>query len=131
MLILGFSAAAAGTLSFTTVASGEASLYPAEAITLGETKPARFSHTTHVDLGIDCGECHHDKDRQPLSSEQITGQQDRQLRCAKCHNDQFPNEKLRSLRNIFHTNCRDCHKDREVKGKKGPTKCTDCHITPN
>ena len=49
------------------------------------------------------------------------------LKCATCHNSDFAVEKLQKRKTIFHANCKDCHK-KEVNGKKGPTKCSGCHV---
>ena len=50
-----------------------------------------------------------------------------QLRCASCHNKDLVNPKLQTPKAAFHARCKECHKQ-GVDGKKGPTKCTGCHV---
>ena len=100
---------------------------PNSEITIHGKKPARFNHQTHLKLGVDCGQCHHDATHQPLSEESIAAMESgEQLRCATCHNEKFSNGKLQKPKQIFHARCRDCHK-KGVAGKKGPGKCNSCH----
>jgi hypothetical protein len=100
----------------------------AEIIIAGEKKSARFSHPVHLNIGVDCGQCHHDSDHQPLTDKNIeamdTGEQ---LICASCHNKDFANPKLQTPKAAFHARCKECHKQ-SVDGKQGPTKCTGCHV---
>ena len=99
-----------------------------EMILKGEKKSARFSHPVHLDLGVTCGQCHHDSSHQPLTDKDIAAMADsRQLRCANCHNRDFAEPKLQSVKNAFHDRCKECHKQ-GIDGKTGPTKCTDCHV---
>jgi hypothetical protein len=99
-----------------------------EIIIAGEKKSARFSHPVHLNIGVDCGQCHHDSDHQPLTDKNIeamdTGEQ---LICASCHNKDFANPKLQTPKAAFHARCKECHKQ-SVDGKQGPTKCTGCHV---
>ncbi|MDX1776004.1 MAG: cytochrome c3 family protein [Desulfobulbales bacterium] len=100
----------------------------AEIIITGEKKSAKFSHPVHIKLELSCGTCHHDQEHQPLSDKDIAGLENgKQLRCASCHNKDFANEKLQTQKAAFHARCKDCHKE-GVDGKKGPTKCTGCHV---
>lgn len=102
-----------------------------EMIIEGEKKSARFSHPVHLDLGVTCGQCHHDSENQPLSDQDIAALTDKsQLKCASCHNQDFANPELQSAKDAFHARCKECHKQ-GVDGKTGPTKCSDCHITLN
>jgi hypothetical protein len=100
----------------------------AEIIIAGEKKSARFSHPVHLNIGVDCGQCHHDSDHQPLTDKNIeamdTGEQ---LICASCHNKDFANPKLQTPKAALHARCKECHKQ-SVDGKQGPTKCTGCHV---
>ena len=100
----------------------------AEIIIAGEKKSARFSHPVHLNIGGDCGQCHHDSDHQPLTDKNIeamnTGEQ---LLCASCHNKDFANSKLQTPKAAFHARCKECHK-KSLDGKQGPTKCTGCHV---
>ncbi|MHB1349986.1 MAG: hypothetical protein C4563_01270 [Desulfobulbus sp.] len=101
---------------------------PAEEMILEGKKPARFNHATHTAQGMACGVCHHDQNHAPLTSEAIGAVTDpATLRCVSCHNDQMPKQELRQAKDIFHARCKTCHQD-GYQGKKGPTKCTDCHL---
>jgi hypothetical protein len=99
-----------------------------EMIIKGEKKSARFSHPVHMDLGVTCGQCHHDSEHKPLTDKDIAAMESSEkLRCASCHNEEFPDPKLQSPKDAFHARCKECHKQ-GVNDKKGPTKCTDCHV---
>jgi hypothetical protein len=101
---------------------------PTEEIIIDGQKPARFSHQKHLDLQIDCGTCHHDAKHQPLTAEAIgTMENAEKLKCQSCHNADFANSELNSQKLVFHARCKECHQ-KGVGDKKGPTKCTDCHI---
>lgn len=119
-----------GLLTAHSTAAGQSGLQaPAEEMVLkGTKKSAKFSHPTHMNLGISCGQCHHDSEHQPLSDKDISAMTDSsQLRCVSCHNGDFADAKLQTQKAIFHARCKDCHKQ-GVDGKQGPTKCTGCHI---
>lgn len=97
-------------------------------ITIDGKKPSRFSHTVHKELGLDCGECHHDAEHQALTGEKIGELIDgNKLLCMNCHNSDFKNLKLQKRKDVFHAQCRDCHKA-GYNDKKGPAKCKACHI---
>ena len=101
---------------------------PAEEIIIGDKKPAKFDHKKHLELTITCGQCHHDSEHQPLTAETIAAMENgRKLACQSCHNADFANPKLNSKKLVFHANCKGCHKS-GINDKKGPTKCTGCHI---
>jgi hypothetical protein len=100
---------------------------PTKQITIQGKKPARFNHTTHTAIGLECTTCHHDQKHQPRSAEDIAGLTPEDLRCANCHNKDFENKKLRKPMKIFHARCKTCHKN-GYNDKKGPTKCSGCHI---
>jgi hypothetical protein len=100
---------------------------PAQPITIEGKKPVTFNHAPHLALGLKCGTCHHDASHNPLTAEAISAlPSGDQLACENCHNQNFANAKLQKRMNVFHTRCRECHKA-GVNGKKGPTKCGDCH----
>ena len=100
----------------------------AEIVIKGEKKTARFSHPVHLNLGVTCGQCHHNSEHQPLTDKDIEAMKDTaQLQCASCHNSEFADPKLQTPKDAFHARCKECHKA-GVDGKIGPTKCTDCHI---
>ncbi len=67
-----------------------------------------FTHMRHFDdLGIDCGDCHHEDMEGGMS------------KCANCHEPP---------KRAIHKNCQGCHKKLEGEGKdSGPTRCRDCH----
>ena len=99
-----------------------------EMIIEGEKKSARFSHPVHLNLGVDCGQCHHGSEQQPLTDKDIAAMENNlQLRCVSCHNKDFANPKLQTSKAAFHARCKECHK-KGVNDKKGPTKCTGCHV---
>ena len=105
----------------------------AEIIIAGEKKSARFSHPVLLNIGGDCGQCHHDSDHQPLTDKNIELRLWTPVssfgRCASCHNKDFANPKTSDPQESvhFHARCKECHKQ-GVDGKQGPTKCTGCHI---
>jgi hypothetical protein len=119
-----------GLLAVNSIAAEQSGLQaPAEEIVIkGTKKSAKFSHPKHLDLGVSCGQCHHNADHQSLTDKDISAMENgNQLRCASCHNKDFADTKLQTQKAIFHARCKECHKQ-GVDGKKGPTKCTGCHI---
>ncbi len=101
---------------------------PATEMTIDGKKPARFSHPSHMQLGLACGVCHHDAEHKPLTAEAITALPDaKQLHCVSCHNSTFAKPELQNKKDIFHARCKECHKTGH-EGKKGPAGCTDCHV---
>lgn len=100
---------------------------PTEPITIEGKKPVKFNHQTHLDLGVSCGQCHHDAGHQPRTAADIaTLSGSEELSCASCHNSTFANPELQSRKDIFHARCKECHKT-GINGKQGPTGCTACH----
>ncbi len=118
-----------GTIALTFGISMAASQnYPEKEITLEGKRPVPFSHQTHVDLGVSCGDCHHNDEHQPLSAEDIGAMDDTsKLECVNCHNEDFKNKELQEAKDIFHNNCRGCHAE-GIDGKKGPMRCGECHV---
>jgi len=101
---------------------------PDTEIVIDGKKPARFDHQKHLALGVTCGQCHHDAEHNPLTEEEILAMDSaKKLECQSCHNQDFANEQLNSVKLAFHARCKECHKE-GVGDKKGPTKCTDCHL---
>lgn len=101
---------------------------PEEPITITGKKPVKFNHTTHLEMGVTCAECHHDEQHNPRTAEIIAALTDSTvLQCSNCHTSDFVNPELRKRKTIFHANCKTCHKE-GYKGKKGPTDCNQCHI---
>lgn len=114
---------------FTLTGAGEGIMAPKDAITIEGKKPVQFNHATHLGIGIACGECHHDEKHEARTAEGIAAMDDAgKLACATCHNDNFANTKLQQAKDVFHTNCRECHKS-GYEGKNGPTSCNDCHTS--
>lgn len=107
--------------------AGQKLTAPADKIKIEGKKPAFFNHTTHVNLDLSCGSCHHDAKHSPLSAEKIgalsTGDS---LRCGHCHNKDFANPKLQKPKDVFHARCKTCHQ-KTINGLKGPTGCSGCH----
>ena len=100
---------------------------PEKAITIDGKKPVKFKHSVHLDLGVSCGKCHHDGNHEPRTAESIATMADsKSLKCSSCHNGDFANPKLQKEKDIFHANCKTCHKA-GFNEKKGPTKCSGCH----
>lgn len=118
---------ALGSVAVTAVAGGPLKA-PENELTIDGKKPARFSHATHVILGMDCGGCHHDGGHKPLTPEAIAAMPDAKgLRCVSCHNGAFSNQELQKPKDVFHARCKECH-TAGYQGKTGPTACGDCHI---
>jgi len=96
-----------------------------------------FSHKKHSDAmpdgyGIACGECHHDKDGNPLEFKEGYAVQG----CMECHDkadrpkkpveiskEDWDAMQLEYYYGAIHANCIDCHKT----GAAGPVKCAECH----
>lgn len=110
------------------VSAAVPSAAPQEELTIDGKKPARFNHPTHLNLGLDCASCHHDKGHNPLSAEAIAEMKDfASLKCVSCHNNEHPNKDLQKAKDVFHAKCQTCHKE-GFAGKNGPKKCTGCHL---
>ena len=80
-----------------------------------------MDHAAHVKV-TKCETCHH---TQKGLTEKST---DEVAKCSSCHlnpkDAKTPSMAEMSMtKNPFHIGCIGCHKD----GKKGPTKCTECH----
>lgn len=96
-----------------------------------------FTHKKHnVDYDISCGDCHHDKEGNPLNDLKMG---DNVQNCVECHTElQKTKENRKSillLENAIHENCVVCHKATNIKagdpkGRKGPAPvaCTACHV---
>jgi hypothetical protein len=70
--------------------------------------PVSFDHKKHS--AVDCQKCHH--------ADKKGGEQS----CFKCHGEKADGKKLEA-KEAFHKTCKGCH----AEGKKGPTKCDECH----
>lgn len=87
-------------------------------------KPAHFPHKKHQET-IKCEVCHHTMDATGKKGPYVEGQE---KKCATCHNKDFANPELNSLKAVGHARCKECHKKMEKEGKNAPTKCTGCHV---
>ncbi len=100
-------------------------------------KLVELTHKKHnIDYNISCGECHHDKENNPLT---LTIGDDVQ-KCVECHSklrkDKKNKKDILVLENAMHGNCITCHKEvnkkaGDKKGMKGPApaSCGKCHIS--
>ncbi len=88
------------------------------------TKPARFPHKKHQAM-FKCEECHHTMTADGKKGPYVPGQE---KKCESCHNKDFKNHELTSLKAVGHARCKECHKKMEAQGKPAPVKCTGCHI---
>lgn len=68
-----------------------------------------FPHHDHQAKVGDCKTCHHKSDGTTHKA------------CKTCHHDKKGDAP--AMKDAMHERCKGCHK----KGKKGPTKCNDCH----
>lgn len=114
-------------MGFGLAQAGDPITAPDNTITIKGKKPVNFKHSTHLDLGVACGECHHNDKHEARTAEEISTLADSTtLQCASCHNSDFANPELQKAKAVFHANCKSCHKA-GLNGKKGPTKCSGCH----
>lgn len=86
-------------------------------------KPAKFPHKKHQVM-FKCEECHHTKDATGRKGPYVEGQE---RRCDACHNQDFPDKELNSLKAAGHGLCKECHKRMEREGKNAPVRCAGCH----
>lgn len=91
--------------------------------------PVKFNHKEHAEkYKLACTECHHVfKDGKNVFKEG-----DKVHPCKECHKMERTKQDGKTvykLKNAFHKNCKDCHKQLKKEGKKtGPfRKCNDCH----
>jgi hypothetical protein len=76
--------------------------------------PVPFDHKAHAEKRAkDCKTCHH---KDEAGKEQ---------KCSACHKEKAEG-KVVSLKEAYHTTCKDCHK--KDASKKAPVKCNDCHV---
>ena len=91
----------------------------------------KFMHTAHTkDRAIKCDTCHHpSKTEKPAK---VATQS-----CADCHDKAATAPMKTTYKLAFHDAmakkgiCADCHTAENAKGKKAPTKCTECHQKAN
>ena len=86
-----------------------------------------FSHEIHAEsLENDgCGVCHHAPDDQ---TGKLVYSEGEETTCKECH-DLQKESGIPALREAFHGNCTDCHRNQIKSGalKSGPTTCGGCH----
>jgi Class III cytochrome C family len=91
----------------------------------------KFLHTAHSkDRNIKCTTCHHpSKTEKPATAATQA--------CSDCHTKTATAPMKTSYKLAFHDAmakkgiCIDCHLAENAKGKKAPTKCTECHQKAN
>ena len=95
---------------------GPATAAPPDKIVIQEIQKTKaavaFDHKAHGEKVKECKACHH----------QDKAGKEQKCSTAECHGDKTEGKKV-SLKEAFHTQCKDCHK----KEKKGPVKCDGCH----
>lgn len=89
----------------------------------------KFDHKAHEGMGK-CDTCHHaSKPEKALASAH--------QKCQDCHTSTAAAPMKTKAQAAFHNPtatagiCIDCHKAENAKGKKAPTKCTECHQKAN
>ncbi len=91
----------------------------------------KFLHSAHTkDRAIKCDTCHHpSKTEKPATAAQQA--------CSDCHAKTAAAPMKTNYKGAFHDAmakkgiCIDCHTAENAKGKKAPTKCTECHKKEN
>ena len=91
----------------------------------------KFMHKAHAtDRKIKCETCHHaSKPEKPATAKQQA--------CSDCHTKVAVAPMKTTYKLAFHDamakkgTCIDCHTAENAKGKKAPTKCTECHQKAN
>ncbi|MFC1868877.1 cytochrome c3 family protein [Thermodesulfobacteriota bacterium] len=86
-----------------------------------------FPHNIHIESLDDdgCGVCHHVRDS---STKKLTYEEGEEYTCKECHGRKVEEGRL-ALREAYHSNCTECHRDKNNKQqrKAGPTTCGQCH----
>lgn len=79
--------------------------------------PVAFSHPLHTEKAkVDCVVCHH-KDKNPGEPGG----------CMPCHDRNDVKDGAPPIKDAYHKNCIDCHKESVAKKVNAPTKCNECH----
>ncbi len=79
--------------------------------------PVAFTHSVHTEKAkVDCAICHH-KDKNPREPGG----------CMPCHDRNDVKNGAPPVKDAYHKNCIDCHKESVAKKVSAPTKCNDCH----
>lgn len=91
----------------------------------------KFMHSMHAkDRAIKCDTCHHAAKPEKKATSATES-------CADCHAKTATAPMKTTYKLAFHDAmakkgvCVDCHLAQNAKGKKAPTKCTDCHQKAN
>ena len=83
--------------------------------------PVKLSHKKHsAEYGVACADCHHDYQ----GGKNVWKEGDPIKKCAECHDPKKKQGKADKLKNAYHKNCKNCHKE---KGKGPFKKCAECH----
>jgi len=119
----------AGTVGWQTTMAQEADYLLAHDDVFGSLRRPQvsFSHEKHVESleNKACGVCHHTPDDRTGQLVYVEGDE---RSCKECH-DLQKEDNLPALREAFHGNCTNCHRE-QIKSKKpksGPTTCGGCH----
>ena len=91
----------------------------------------KFMHSAHAkDRNVKCETCHHaSKPEKPATAKNQA--------CSECHSKTAAAPMKTTYKLAFHDAtakkgvCIDCHVAENAKGKKAPTKCTECHQKAN
>jgi hypothetical protein len=91
----------------------------------------KFMHSAHVkDRKIKCETCHHASKPEKAATA-------KEQACSDCHTKTAAAPMKTTYKLAFHDAtakkgiCIDCHLAENAKGKKAPTKCTECHQKAN
>jgi len=91
----------------------------------------KFVHTAHAkDRNIKCETCHHGAKPEKTAA-------GKNQACGDCHTKAATAPMKTTFKLAFHDAtakkgiCIDCHTAENAKGKKAPTKCTECHVKAN
>ena len=85
--------------------------------------PLPFNHGDHIKYGIACAECHHVyKD-----GKNVWKEGDPVQKCSECHDSEKKQGNAPALKNAFHSQCQDCHKNVNDEAKAPIKKCNSCH----
>jgi hypothetical protein len=91
----------------------------------------KFMHSAHTkDRNIKCETCHHASKPEKAATA-------KEQACSDCHSKTAAAPMKTTYKLAFHDAtakkgvCIDCHVAENAKGKKAPTKCTECHQKAN
>jgi hypothetical protein len=112
--------------------SGQAAKEPTTVVLKGAPMGGvKFDHAAHTKThNVKCETCHHPS--KPEKALKTPNQ-----KCSDCHTKAAAAPMKTNARGAFHDamakkgTCATCHLEQNAKGKKAPTKCTDCHKKEN